>query len=110
MTRKKIFPYFYGDKGPDKTFENFQKDSRFYKIVSIGMAPLLFGATPALASVGKKAAAESTRTAACAAAGACLTIAAQQSKCGNMPAATAALCGAAFALCIEKTAQAVSNS
>ena len=113
MTNKKQklgYPYDYGDAGAEKSFFEHENSVKIIKICALAGVGTVMSPGVALASVGKKATAESTRAAACAAAGACMTIAAQQAKCGNMPAATAAFCGAAIAMCIEKTAQAVSDA
>jgi hypothetical protein len=102
------YPYSYGDQGPQfSAFGNadFNKISYISVFVVTG---LLCSPTAAIASPASKVAAESVRSSACAMAGACVIVAAQQSKCGNIPAATAAMCGAAVAMCIEKTAHAAS--
>jgi hypothetical protein len=102
------YPISYGDHGPQKsTFEYVDLNKVSYVSV-FAVAGLLCSPTAALASPASKIASESVRSSACAMAGACIVVAAQQSKCGNIPAATAAMCGAAFAMCVEKTAHAAS--
>jgi hypothetical protein len=105
---KPCYPYSYGDKGPEiSLFEN----KRALKVLSFALLPTVLYASPAFAvddaliyAGGKlmsKAALESVRTAACASAGACIAMAQQNAKCGNMSAAGAFLCGAAISTCIE---------
>jgi hypothetical protein len=117
MSTKMGYPSHYGDKGPSSTFVN--KDN-VIKIALIATCTTGMFISPAIAIdeavviiggvVYKKAALEAVRSSACAASGACLVLASQSAKCGNISVATAFLCGAAICTCIDTTAKLASAS
>lgn len=104
------YPYSYGDSDIDKGSIANHEHSLIDTYVLIMLLSSVFSPGIAFAATGKKVAAESTRAAACAASGACLTLALQKSKCGEITPAVAAFCGYITCLCVEKTAQVISNS
>jgi len=104
------FPYDYGDEGPEYSFFETVLDNKVAKLSLLVIASITLTPGCAIASTGRKAASEATRSAACAASGACLTIALQKAQCGDLKVATAAFCGFVFSQCIEKTAKSISDS
>ena len=106
MKRSIGFPYHYGDEGPENTVSPNAKVIRIALFAGI-LAGLIvnpaFAVDEAVVLVGgklyKKVALEAARS------GACLVLASQSAKCGNMPAATAFLCVVAIFTCIDATAK-----
>lgn len=104
------FPYYYGNSGPEKDIIDSLKEKKLSRILVVAMLGTIVFPGTAMAVTGKKAASEATRSAACAASGACATLMLQKAQCGDMKVATAAFCGFVFAQCIEKTASLISDS
>ena len=110
MVNKLGFPYHYGDNGPDVLMLSNSKILKIALMACVGIViiPGRCIAIDEVVAIGgilyRKAALEAARSSACAATGACMVIFTESLKCGNIPTATAALCGAA-AYCIDATAK-----
>ena len=104
------YPYGYGDDGPELSFFEEKTNLRILYVTFVTSMLLVTGPSVALASSATKAGAEVTRAAACASCGAFVMAAAHAAKCGNVPFAIALMCGAACALCVEKTAAVISHN